>query len=117
VDARTFPSGLNAAAIVDLGAGTKEQYLADKCRSESASTLRIIFKDVSQEARIFLDIVYRLRLFKYHDNRPRFASLATCFVLGEISLRASKLKTLLRFNKFNTTDERNIMQKTNIQSI
>jgi hypothetical protein len=69
VEARTFPSGLNAAAIVDLGAGNKGQYLADKCRSESAST---------------------------HDRRPRFASLATCFVLGEISLRASKLKTLLQ---------------------
>jgi len=61
VDARTFPSGLNAAAIVDLGAGSKGQYLADKCRSESASTLRSIFKYVIQEARIFLDIVYRLK--------------------------------------------------------
>lgn len=62
MDARTFPSGLNAAAIVDLGAGSKGQYLADKCRSESASTLRIIFKDVViQEAHIFVDIVYRLK--------------------------------------------------------
>lgn len=40
VDARVFPSWLKAAAIVDLGGGTRGQYLADKCRNDSASTLK-----------------------------------------------------------------------------
>ena len=40
VEARVFPSGLNAAAMVDLGGGTKGQYLADKFRKDSASTLK-----------------------------------------------------------------------------
>jgi hypothetical protein len=62
VEARTFPSGLNAAAIVDLGAGNKGQYLADKCRSESASTLRFIFRDVSPENRLFTK--------KAHNKKP-----------------------------------------------
>ena len=39
VEASVRPSGLNAAAIVDLGGGTKGQYFADKCRNDSASTL------------------------------------------------------------------------------
>jgi hypothetical protein len=47
VEARIFPSGLNAAAIVDRGAGNKGQYLADKCCNDSASTLEIKFKNVS----------------------------------------------------------------------
>jgi len=47
VEARIFPSGLNAAAIVDRGAGNKGQYLADKCCNDSASTLEITFKNVS----------------------------------------------------------------------
>lgn len=38
VEARVFPSGLKAAAIVDLGGG-RGQYLADKWRKDSASTL------------------------------------------------------------------------------
>lgn len=41
VDASIFPSGLKAAAIVDLGGGSKGQYLADKCSKDSASTLKI----------------------------------------------------------------------------
>ena len=39
MEASVFPSGLNAAAIVDLGGGIRGQYLADKCCNESASTL------------------------------------------------------------------------------
>lgn len=39
VEARVFPSGPNAAAMVDLGGGSKGQYLADKCCNDSASTL------------------------------------------------------------------------------
>lgn len=39
VEASVFPSGLNAAAIVDLGGGNSGQYLAEKCLNDSASTL------------------------------------------------------------------------------
>lgn len=39
VEARVFPSGPNAAAMVDLGGGSRGQYLADKCCNDSASTL------------------------------------------------------------------------------
>lgn len=39
VDASVFPSGLKAAAIVDLGGGCRGQYLADKCSNDFASTL------------------------------------------------------------------------------
>ncbi len=39
VEASALPSGLKAAAIVDLGGGTNGQYFADKCRNVSASTL------------------------------------------------------------------------------
>lgn len=42
VEARVFPSGLKAAAIVDLGGGTKGQYFADKCLSDSASALNFV---------------------------------------------------------------------------
>lgn len=55
MDARTFPSGLNAAAIVDRGGGNKGQYLADKCRNESASTLTIIVRDVSHQNWTFFE--------------------------------------------------------------
>jgi hypothetical protein len=40
VEASVVPSGLNAAAIVDLGGGSNGQYLADKRRNVSASTLK-----------------------------------------------------------------------------
>lgn len=39
VEARILPSVLKAAAIVDLGGGPREQYFADKCCNDSASTL------------------------------------------------------------------------------
>lgn len=40
VEASVLPSGLKAAAIVDLGGGNSGQYLADRCRNVSASTLK-----------------------------------------------------------------------------
>ena len=40
VEASVFPSGLKAAAIVDLGGGNNGQYFAEKCRNDSASTLQ-----------------------------------------------------------------------------
>lgn len=49
VEASTFPSGLNAAAMVDRGGGNKGQYLADKCRNDSASTLKIIVRGIITE--------------------------------------------------------------------
>ena len=39
VDASVFPSGLKAAAIVDLGGGCRGQYLADICSNDPDSTL------------------------------------------------------------------------------
>lgn len=39
VEARVFPSGPKAAAMVDLGGGSNGQYLAPKCCNDSASTL------------------------------------------------------------------------------
>lgn len=39
VDASVFPSGLKAAAIVDLGGGCRGQYVADICNNDPASTL------------------------------------------------------------------------------
>jgi hypothetical protein len=47
VEAIIFPSRLNAAAMVDRGAGNKGQYLADKFRNDSASTLTITLRNVS----------------------------------------------------------------------
>jgi hypothetical protein len=37
VEASVFPSGLKAAAMVDLGGGKSGQYLAEKCLSDSDS--------------------------------------------------------------------------------
>lgn len=42
VEANIFPSGLKAAAIVDLGGGKSGQYLADKYLNDSASTLKVV---------------------------------------------------------------------------
>lgn len=39
VEASVLPSGLNAAAIVDLGGGTRGQYLPDKCCKDASSAL------------------------------------------------------------------------------
>lgn len=55
VEARVFPSGLNAAAMVDLGGGIKGQYLADKCRNDSASTLKSS-KDVPRTQHIPIEM-------------------------------------------------------------
>lgn len=39
VEASVLPSGLKAAAIVDLGGGSRGQYLPDKCCKDSSSAL------------------------------------------------------------------------------
>ena len=39
VEASVLPSGLNAAAIVDLGGGTRGQYLPDKRCKDASSAL------------------------------------------------------------------------------
>ena len=49
VEASVLPSGLNAAAIVDLGGGTNGQYLADKWRNVSASTLKNNKKELQKQ--------------------------------------------------------------------
>lgn len=40
VEASLFPSGLKAAAMVDLGGGKSLQYLAERYLSDSDSTLK-----------------------------------------------------------------------------
>jgi hypothetical protein len=50
VEASVFPSGLNAAAIVDLGGGTSGQYCADRCRNDSASALKHEQRNSEHEA-------------------------------------------------------------------
>jgi hypothetical protein len=80
VEASVFPSGLNAAAMVDLGGGTNGQYLADKCRNDSASTLN--HKTNSKCEATNTPTKDKKQHIRYHEIRPRFASLA-CSVLGE----------------------------------
>lgn len=53
VEASVLPSGLKAAAIVDLGGGNSGQYFADKCRNVSASTLENV-KSSKKDKQIYL---------------------------------------------------------------
>lgn len=55
VEARIFPSGLNAAAIVDLGDGVNEQYLADKHPKDWASTL---YKQINWKHNTIVNFTY-----------------------------------------------------------